>query len=261
MPVRPISAVARSRWRWARRPTGAPPQSQAPFRPEPTWTVGTGAKLVASNTGTANAVSVGTLSVTGSIDLANNGLVVHSGTLSAVNALVASGYNGGAWNGSTGISSSTAAADSTHLTAIGVILNDVGGATLYGATGSLNSTFDGATPVLDDVLAMYTYYGDANLDGAVDGSDYTLIDAGFNGHLTGWYNGDFNYDGVVDGSDYTLIDNAFNNQGATLGSNPAALVASSTAQIAGTSAVPEPASLGVLAIGGLSLLGKRRRNR
>ena len=59
----------------------------------------------------------------------------------------------------------------------------------------------------------YTYYGDANLDGKVDASDYSLIDNGYLNHLTGWYNGDFNYDGVINGSDYTLIDNAFNMQG------------------------------------------------
>jgi len=33
---------------------------------------------------------------------------------------------------------------------------------------------------------------------------------------TGWLNGDFNYDGAINGSDYTLIDNAFNTQGASL---------------------------------------------
>ena len=53
----------------------------------------------------------------------------------------------------------------------------------------------------------YTYFGDANLDGVVNASDYTLIDNGFNSQtsgplLTGWFNGDFNYDGVVNGDDY-----------------------------------------------------------
>jgi hypothetical protein len=77
----------------------------------------------------------------------------------------------------------------------------------------------------------YTYYGDANLDGQVDGSDYTKIDNGFNNHLTGWLNGDFNYDSAVDGSDYTLIDNAFNQQGASAAAviAPAGLTATTTA--------------------------------
>ena len=104
-----------------------------------------------------------------------------------------------------------------------------------------------------DVLVKYTYYGDANLDGKVDGTDYSRIDNGYLNNLSGWFNGDFNYDGVIDGSDYTLIDNAFNTQGASL----AAAVA--TAQIAGdVSAVPEPVSLGLLGIGCMALLGRRR---
>jgi hypothetical protein len=44
----------------------------------------------------------------------------------------------------------------------------------------------------------------------VDGSDYSLVDAGYASNrpgfigtvLTGWYHGDFNYDGTIDGSDY-----------------------------------------------------------
>jgi hypothetical protein len=66
-----------------------------------------------------------------------------------------------------------------------------------------------------DVLIRYTFYGDANLDGHVDGSDYSRIDNGYLTHASGWFNGDFNYDGTINGSDYTLIDNAFNTQGAS----------------------------------------------
>jgi hypothetical protein len=73
-----------------------------------------------------------------------------------------------------------------------------------------------ASPGASDVLVKYTYWGDANLDGQVDGSDYTRIDNGFLNHLSGWFNGDFNGDHVVDGSDYTLIDNDFNTQSARL---------------------------------------------
>ena len=125
---------------------------------------------------------------------------------------------------------------------------------MYGNGVGLGA-FDGTLPGASDILVKYTYYGDANLDGKVDGSDYALIDNGYNKHLTGWYNGDFNYDGVIDGSDYTLIDNAFNTQSANLSTN--GMIADSTSQIA---AVPEPAAaVGVLAIAGLVL--RRRGNR
>ncbi len=113
-----------------------------------------------------------------------------------------------------GIYSSTAAADPAHISAIGVILNNDGNNNaIYGTAAGTLGLFGDAAPGVNDVLVKYTSVGDANLDGLVDGSDYTKIDNGYgNTTLTGWANGDFNYDGHVDGSDYTLIDNAFNTQ-------------------------------------------------
>ncbi len=49
------------------------------------------------------------------------------------------------------------------------------------------------------VLVKYTYYGDATLDGKVDGTDYGRIDSGLLTGATGWSNGDFNYDVTIDG--------------------------------------------------------------
>jgi autotransporter-associated beta strand protein len=177
-------------------------------------------------------------------------LIVRNGSIGAITAQVAAAYNHGNWNGSSSTFSSTAAStDSTHLTAIGVET---------GVTG----TFAGQAVTAADVLVKYTYYGDANLDGKVDGSDYSLIDAGYasHGHLTGWQNGDFNYDGVIDGTDYALIDNAFNNQSAVISSS--AQVAASTAQAAAgvsPAAVPEPASVALLGAGALLVCTRRRR--
>jgi hypothetical protein len=115
------------------------------------------------------------------------------------------------------------------------------------------------------VLVKYTYYGDTNLDGKVDGSDYSRIDASYAaetpGHpISGWLSGDFNYDDVVDGSDYTLIDNTFNIEGAQLTATIAS-IASPTAQIASTAAVPEPAAMSMLGITALGLLRRRRATR
>jgi hypothetical protein len=95
-------------------------------------------------------------------------------------------------------------------------------------------TFDGQPSNVGDVLVKYTFFGDADLSGVVDASDYTLIDNGFNSQgtatpVTGWFNGDFNGDGVINGDDYTLLDNAFNSQ--SLPGVPG-LVGSSEAKIA-----------------------------
>jgi RHS repeat-associated protein len=148
----------------------------------------------------------------GKLDLTGNDLIIHGGSLAQITNEAASGYSSGNWNGQ-GIASSTANGDTTHLTALGVILNTNGI-----SSQALYSTFDGLPVSNTDVLVKYTYYGDTNLDGKVDGTDYTRVDNGYLSHLAGWFNGDFNYDGVVDGSDYTLIDNAFNTQGASLAS-------------------------------------------
>ncbi len=211
-----------------------------------TLTIGTSGQLsISTATGPGMLNTISTLSISGKLDLTNTDLDVSNGNLSTITSLIRSGYGNGSWNGD-GIISSTAADDTTHLTTLGVILN---GDTYGTATGSLGN-FDGINPAATDVLVKYTYFGDANLDGQVDGSDYTKIDNGFHNRLTGWANGDFNYDGMVDGSDYTLIDNAYNTQGSRL-------VAASTAQIAGAQ-VPEPAMFGMSCIT-LALLGRRRR--
>jgi len=225
--------------------------------------IGTGGTVVAtpSANGGRSVIYVDQYFVdNGIIDLTDNALDVKGGNLAAISSLVQQSYNNGNWNGSTGITSSTAAADTAHLTAVGVILNNVSGAAIYGSAAPLG-LFDGSNPSTSDVLVKYTYYGDANLDGKVDGSDYSRIDNGYLNHLTGWYNGDFNYDGVVDGSDYTLIDNAFNTQGAQLADevvDPAA-VSTTRIGITSSSAVPEPSLPGIVTLAIATVL--RRRNR
>jgi autotransporter-associated beta strand protein len=214
--------------------------------------IASGAMVTIANH-SSNAVFVPQLSSlinNGTIDITNNALLVHNGAIGTINAEVAQAYANGTWTGTNAsggvITSSIAAGSTSHLTAVGVATN--------------LSTFEGLAVASTDVLVKYTYYGDALLTGSVTSADYTQIDAGFLSQnsstpLTGWQNGDFNYDNVINGSDYTLIDNAFNTQGAQISTE----LATATAQIAGSAPVPEPTSLGLIGVGAMGLLGRRRR--
>jgi hypothetical protein len=218
--------------------------------------ISAGATAKLTSSGSVSVLVTSSLSVGGALDLTDNAMDVSSSSLSAITALVAQGYSNGTWTG-IGITSSTAAADTTHLTTLGVIQNNQSGSALFTAS----NPFEGITPSAGDVLVKYTYYGDADLNGEVDGSDYSRIDNGYLNQLTGWFNGDFNYDGVINGSDYTLIDNSFNTQGAQLDAEATASSVAIAAQVSGASAsaVPEPAGIAVMFAGCLGLLSRRNR--
>jgi fibronectin-binding autotransporter adhesin len=184
----------------------------------------------------------------GLVNLNGNDMIVHNGSVPNISSQLKAGFNSpsGYWNGTAGIISTTAATNPTHLTTLG-----------YRTGGS---TFDGLGTSSTDVLIKYTYYGDANLDGTVNGADYQQIDNGFGEHLTGWANGDFNYDGFVDGSDFSLIDNSFN-QLIGSGASPLALSAVASDLIAGPSSVPEPTTMALLGVATLGMCARRHRRR
>jgi hypothetical protein len=102
---------------------------------------------------------------------------------------------------------------------------------------------------------MFTYGGDANLDGAITGDDYFQIDSGFPAGAHGWFNGDFNYDGSITGDDYFVIDSNFSAQGSPIPTSGGV----SGGGLAGVQAVPEPASIGLISLGATAMLSRRRR--
>jgi ELWxxDGT repeat protein len=104
-----------------------------------------------------------------------------------ITGLVASGRNGGTWDGN-GITTSAA---SGSLTGLGV----ASAADALHLSGNQTGVFDGQTVHATDTLVMYTYIGDANLDGKLNVDDYGRIDTNIGLGAAGWFNGDFNYDG------------------------------------------------------------------
>jgi hypothetical protein len=99
------------------------------------------------------------------------------------------------------------------------------------------TTFGGITVAANDALVMFTWGGDANLDGKINVDDYGQIDfnVGSSGSVFGWYNGDFNYDGKINVDDYGIID--FNVVAQT------GVFATGGGVLDGVAAVPEPTML------------------
>jgi hypothetical protein len=156
------------------------------------------------------------LSVAGQLDLTDNDLVLDFDNSSddpfaTVEGRIAAAYDFGAWD-LDGIRTSMPDA-ATGLTTLGV--GDA--AALFGLGASDTVEFSGVTVDGTSVLIKYTYAGDANLDGVIDGGDYGIIDNFVQvPGASGYFNGDFNFDGVVDGGDYGIIDNNIQAQGAPL---------------------------------------------
>lgn len=150
------------------------------------------------------------------VDQVDNKLVVGSATaLLSVVDYIRGARNGGAWNGS-GLTSTAAKNHPTLSTTLGVL----SGLEFHGIYGA-GAPFGGVEVDDTDTLVRYTWYGDSDFNGKVDGADYARIDTTFNneasqGDVGGWFNGDWDFNGKVDGADYALIDAAFNSQSGTI---------------------------------------------
>ena len=195
---------------------------------------------------------------TGRLDLTNNKLVVVGGDLgtfdgasySGLTGRIASAYNFSSWDGPGIATSQFDAGPLRSVTTLAIATADE----VFYAGG----TFGGVSVASGDVLVMYTYAGDLNLDGLIDGADYGAIDnwVQFPG-TSGYANGDINYDGVIDGADYGIIDNAVQLQGDPFpaGTYPQAVAGASV------TAVPEPAAGVAAGLVAAPLLAVRRRRR
>jgi hypothetical protein len=132
-----------------------------------------------------------------------------------------------------------------------------------GLVGAATTMWSGQTIDSNDTLVMYTWAGDANLDGKVNADDYASIDlySTIPGEDT-WNHGDFNYNGVINADDYALIDNNVQNLNyVPYWTTDVLRNLEGGSATAGLTAVPEPASIGLLMVSAAGLLGRRRRTK
>jgi hypothetical protein len=221
-----------------------------------------GGTLAVAANGTATGVSrVANLTIAANakLDLGDNKLITSRavGSWNGTNYTDMTGYvasgrgTGNFWDGASGIITSQFAAHGSNYTTIGVAK----ASDAIPPTATATALWAGQTVTGTDTLVMYTYGGDATLDGRINVDDYIRIDSGIAAHLTGWSNGDFNYDGVVNIDDYTqFIDANIGIQGPQFFTSGGL-----SGGAAGVSAVPEPASLALLSAAAAGLLARRRR--
>jgi len=127
------------------------------------------------------------------LDVANNEIYIDYGTgpdpIASIRQDLALGYNQGYWNGPAGIRSSSA--NSNGRFALGYA-----DAADPGNPAGLSS---------GEIKIMYTLYGDADLNGIVNGTDFSILAAHFGLGATNWDEGDFNYGSSVNGTDFSLL--------------------------------------------------------
>ena len=107
--------------------------------------------------------------------------------------------------------------------------------------------------------------GDANLDGTVNGSDFSILAANFGQGYTNWDQGNFLFTPAINGADFSALAHNFGQGDSGAAVSPGdvqaldAFAAANGLAMPSFAVVPEPASIGLLAAGAIGLLGRRRR--
>jgi fibronectin-binding autotransporter adhesin len=148
-------------------------------------------------------------------------------------------YSGGAFPVYTLIDDTNAATTVSGMFATGSIYTLTSSGVQYKAFVSIGAA--DADGIANDVLLTLKVAGDENGDGTCNFNDLLILQGKFNKPGT-WAGGDFNGDNQVNFNDLLILQGNFNKSG---------LVSD------GSGVVPEPATMGLLLLGGLGLLRRR----
>jgi fibronectin-binding autotransporter adhesin len=196
---------------------------------------------LATNTG---GETVSALSITGgsTLDLTNNHIVVNYGAA--------------------GNQASVDSAIRGYITS-GSILSSMANGSYGVGYADGNDGSEAGIVAPNTVLISYALFGDVNLDGVVNGTDFGLFAVHFGQAVSSWDLGDFNYDGVVNGTDFGLLAANFGDSASgadiVLPSSDWAALDSFAAANGLLADVPEPASVGVILSAAIGFLGFRVR--
>jgi autotransporter-associated beta strand protein len=196
-----------------------------------------GSVQIRSNGSSTSKVS--SLSVTGSLDLTNNSLILETTPATKATAVATLQSEIAAGAGlTTGIFSSTLPANE----ALAVVDNSL--------LATPKTTYKGASVDTSSIIVTAALLGDANIDGKVDLSDLNIVLNNLGSTTTAWALGNFDHAATIDLTD---LNDVLNHLGTSL---PAGVAATDGG---GASAVPEPASLSILGSAAATLMLARRK--
>jgi hypothetical protein len=191
--------------------------------------------------------SIGSLSILGNsaLDIGNNKLFIDYGTgpdpIGSIEQWIKNGFYD---------------LSGPSITSSDITADDAASGLNYGIGYADGADNEVAGLPSGEIEIMFTLLGDANLDGTVNGEDFSPFSHNLGQNGMSWDDGDFNYDGTVNSEDFASFSHNLG-QNASLASQTAGVL--EAANGISLASVPEPASAGMLVVAGLGILRRRRR--